>query len=163
MRIKCVFSYTIGHDRYSGVFFYTTARIQETLGKSRWRDNTSATPAHPQRTITTFWSPITRTNATSQSRGTQMGSRPGHNKGVTIDRAIAICDHASRPRPMNHDLTTLVIDGWWRPLSPAVVVASLALEISAFRIDLCYRSFEEKSYKIYLNLENVTCVENQIL
>ena len=29
---------------------------------------------------------------------TQMGSRPGHNKGVTIDQAIAIC-RARRPRP----------------------------------------------------------------
>ena len=42
--------------------------------------------------------PFTPTNATSQSRDTQMGSRPGHNKGVTIDQAIAIC-RACRPRP----------------------------------------------------------------
>ena len=28
---------------------------------------------------------------TSQSRTTQMGSKTGHNKGVTIDQAIAIC------------------------------------------------------------------------
>ena len=34
----------------------------------------------------------------SQSRDTQMGSQPGHNKGVTIDRAIAIC-RARRPQP----------------------------------------------------------------
>ena len=35
---------------------------------------------------------------TSQSRDTQMGSCPRHNKGVTIYRAIAICC-AHRPRP----------------------------------------------------------------
>ena len=68
-----------------------------------------ATPAHPQRTITTFFSPITPTNATSQSRDTQMGPRLGHKKGVTIDRAIAIC-RARRPQSMDHDLNTLVID-----------------------------------------------------
>ena len=49
------------------------------------KDNNTATQAHPQRTITTFFSPITPTNATSQSRDTQMSSRPGHNKKVTID------------------------------------------------------------------------------
>ena len=43
-----------------------------------------------------FFSPIT--NATSQSRITQMGSWSGHNKGVTIGRAIAIC-RARRPWP----------------------------------------------------------------
>ena len=40
---------------------------------------------------------ITPTNATSQSRDTQMGPRLGHKK-VTIDRAIAIC-RARRPQP----------------------------------------------------------------
>ena len=58
----------------------------------------TTTQAHPQRTITTFFSPITPTNATSQSRDTQMGPRLGHKKGVIIDRAIAIC-HARKPRP----------------------------------------------------------------
>ena len=51
-----------------------------------------------QITITTIFSLITPTNATSQSRDTQMGSQPGHNKGVTIDQAIVIC-RARRPRP----------------------------------------------------------------
>ena len=55
------------------------------------KDNSTATQAHPQRTIATFFSLITPTNATSQSRDTQMGSQPRHNKGVTLDRAIAIC------------------------------------------------------------------------
>ena len=38
------------------------------------KDNSIATKAHPQRTITTFFSPITPTKATSQLRDTQMGS-----------------------------------------------------------------------------------------
>ena len=59
-------------------------------------DNIITTQAHPQRTITTFFSPISP-NSTSQSRATHMGSRPRHNKGVTIDRAIAI-HHVRRPR-----------------------------------------------------------------
>ena len=63
---------------------------------------------HPQRTITTFFSPVTPTNATSQSRATQMGSRPGHNKGVTIDRAIAMW-HARKPQPFEINPITLVI------------------------------------------------------
>ena len=58
----------------------------------------TATQAHPQKTITTFISPVTPTNATSQSGDTQMGSRPGHKKVVTIDRATAIC-HARGSRP----------------------------------------------------------------
>ena len=36
--------------------------------------------------------------ATSQSRATHIGTQPGHNKQVTIDQAIAICQ-ACRPRP----------------------------------------------------------------
>ena len=36
----------------------------------------------------------------SSSRDTQMGPRLGHKKGVTIDRAIAIC-RARRPRPQH--------------------------------------------------------------
>ena len=76
------------------------ARAQETSGK-----------AHPQRT-TTFFSPITPTNATSQSRDTQMGPRLGHKKGVTTDRAIAIF-RACRPqphgpRPQEYYLSSLV-------------------------------------------------------
>ena len=42
-------------------------------------------------TITTFFSPITPTNATSKSRDTQMGSRLGRNTRATINRAIVIC------------------------------------------------------------------------
>ena len=41
---------------------------------------------------------MTPTNATSKSMDTQMCSQPGHNKGVTIDRAIEIC-HTRRRRP----------------------------------------------------------------
>ena len=82
------------------------ARAQETSGKLL---KNTATQAHPQRTITTFFSPITPTNDTSQSRDTQMGSQPRRNKGVTIDRAIAIC-RACRLGPMDHDLNTFVID-----------------------------------------------------
>ena len=72
-------------------------RTQEAWGKLL-KDNNTATQAHVQRTITTFFSPITPINATSQSRDTKMGSQPGHNKGVTIDRAIVI-SRAPRPRP----------------------------------------------------------------
>ena len=68
------------------------------------KDNSTAIQAHPQKTITTFFSPITPTNATSQSRATQMGSWPGHNKGVQIYRTIAICG------ALDHDLIILVID-----------------------------------------------------
>ena len=66
-------------------------------GEKLLKDNSTTMQAHQQRTITTFFNPITP-NATSQSRDTQMGSRPGHNKGVTIDQAIAICC-GRRPRP----------------------------------------------------------------
>ena len=45
------------------------------------KDNNTAKEAHLQRTLTTFFSPVTP-NATSQSRDTQMGSRPGHTKGL---------------------------------------------------------------------------------
>ena len=68
----------------------------------------TATQAHPQRTITSFFSPITPTHATSQSRATQMGSQPRLNKRVTIDRAIAICrackplTHGPRPYHLCH-------------------------------------------------------------
>ena len=79
-------------QRCLGLFLLELMRHREKLLKN------TATQAHPQRTITTFFSPITHTNATSPSRDTQMGSKPRHNKGVTIDRAIAIC-RACRPRP----------------------------------------------------------------
>ena len=90
----------------------------------------TATLAHPQRTITTFFSPTTPTNATSQSRHTQMGPRLGHKKGVTIDRAIAIF-RARRPWPHGP-----------RPqhpkqLFPTIAGASLASETFPFWIDLC--------------------------
>ena len=62
------------------------------------KDFSTTTQAHQQRTITTFFRPITNTNATSQSRARPMGSWLGGNKGVTIDWAIAICP-ARRPRP----------------------------------------------------------------
>ena len=75
-----------------GLFLLDLKRHREKLLKN------TATQPHPQRTIITFFSPITPTNATSQSRDTQMGSQPGHNKGVTSDQAIAIC-RARRPRP----------------------------------------------------------------
>ena len=51
----------------------------------------------PNLDFSLFFSPITP-NARSQPRDTEMGSRPGYNKGVTIDRAMAIC-RARRPRP----------------------------------------------------------------
>ena len=89
--------------RCLGLFLLELKRHREKLLKN------TATQAHPQRTITTFFSPITPTTATSQSRDTQMGPRLGHNKGITIDRAIAIC-HARRPGPMDRDLNTLVIN-----------------------------------------------------
>ena len=78
-------------QRCLGLFLLELKRHREKLLKN------TATQAHPQRTITTFFSPITHTNATSPSRDTQMGSKLGHNEGVTIDRAIAIC-RARRPR-----------------------------------------------------------------
>ena len=75
-----------------GLFLLELKRHGEKLLKN------TATQAHAQRTITTFFSPITPTNASSQSRATQMDSWPGCSKGVTIDRAIVIC-HARRSRP----------------------------------------------------------------
>ena len=78
-------------QRCLGLFLLELKRHREKLLKN------TATQAHPQRTITTFFSSITP-NARSQPQDTEMGSRPGYNKGVTIDRAIAIC-RARRPRP----------------------------------------------------------------
>ena len=55
-------------QRCLGLFLLELKRHREKLLKH------TATQAHPQRTIATFFSPITPTNATSQSRDTQMGS-----------------------------------------------------------------------------------------
>ena len=76
--------------RCVGLFWLELKRHRENLLK----ENSIATQAYPQRTIIIFFSPNTPTYATSQSRDTQMVSRPGHN----VDRAIAIC-HACRPWP----------------------------------------------------------------
>ena len=76
-----------------GLFLLELKRHREKLLK----DNNTATQDRPQRTITSLFSLITP-NAASQLRDTQMGSRLGHTKGVTIDRAIAIC-HARKPWP----------------------------------------------------------------
>ena len=45
----------------------------------------TATQAHQQGTITTSFSLIYPTHASSQSRTAQMGSRPGHCIRVTVD------------------------------------------------------------------------------
>ena len=82
-------------QRCLGLFLLELKRHREKLLKN------TATPAHPQRTITTFFIPISPPNATSQSQDTQMGPRLGHMKGVTVDRAIAIC-RARRPQPQPH-------------------------------------------------------------
>ena len=109
-------------QRCLGLFLLELKRHREKLLKN------TATQAHPQRTITTFFSSITP-NARSQPHDTEMGSRPVYNKGVTIDRAMAICRarrprlHGPRPR---HP----------KPLSPAIVGASLASETFPFWIDL---------------------------
>ena len=99
------------------------------------KDNSTATQAHPQRTIITSYSPTNPTHATSQSRATQMGSGPGHNKGVTIDQTIAIC-RARRPPPhvpQSHNPCHQQI----KALSPTIAGASRALEISPIWINLC--------------------------
>ena len=80
-------------QRCLGLLLLELKRHREKLLK----DNSTATQAHPQRTIRSFFSPIAPINATSQSRATQMRSQPRHNKGVTIDRAIAVC-RACKPR-----------------------------------------------------------------
>ena len=45
------------------------------------KDNNTITQAHQQRTITNFFSPITPTHATNQSKATQNAYQRGHNKG----------------------------------------------------------------------------------
>ena len=78
-------------DEWCLVLFLLELETQEMLLKG----NNTATE-HQQRKISTFFSPIT--HATSQSRATQMGVWPCHNKGVRIDWAIAIW-HARKPLP----------------------------------------------------------------
>ena len=56
--------------RCLGRFLLELKRDREKLLK----DNNTAIQAHPQRTIKIVSSPITPTDATSQSRDTQMGS-----------------------------------------------------------------------------------------
>ena len=60
------------------VFLLKLKRHREKLLK----DNNTSTQGHQQRTITTFFSLITPTHATCQSRATQLGSRLGHNKAL---------------------------------------------------------------------------------
>ena len=109
-RYHCLFKQGLGplwkvieydDQRCLGLFLLVLKRHRQKLLKN------TATQAHPQRTSTTFFSPITP-NATSQARDTQMASQPGHNKGSTIDRAIAICCacsprlHGPRPQHLCH-------------------------------------------------------------
>ena len=120
-------------DEWCLVLFLLELETQEMLLKG----NNTATE-HQQRKISTFFSPIT--HATSQSRATQMGSGPGHNKGVTIDQTIAIC-RARRPPPhvpQSHNPCHQQI----KALSPTIAGASRALEISPIWINLCQRSIE---------------------
>ena len=51
-------------------------------------DSNPTIDPHQQRTMTTFFSPIAPTHATSQSRTTQVGSRSRRCKRVTIDLAM---------------------------------------------------------------------------
>ena len=75
-----------------GLFLLELKKHREKLLK----DHNTTTQAHSQRTMTTFFSPITPTHTTSQSRTTKVDSQLGHNIGVIIDRAIAIYS-AHRP------------------------------------------------------------------
>ena len=97
------------------------ARTQETQGNVV---EGQIVPPHKliHKIIITSVSPITP-NATSQSRDTQMSSRPGYNKGDTIDWAIAIC-YARRPQP--HGRRPQHPCHRQRPLSPTIKGASLA-------------------------------------
>ena len=72
------------------------------------KDYNTATQAHLQRTITTFFSPITP-NATSQTRDTQMGSDQDITKVLQLIEHKQFIVHVG-PRPMDHDLNILVID-----------------------------------------------------
>ena len=72
----------------SGLFLLELNRHTEKLLKD---NNNTATQAHQQRTIA-FFSPITSTHATSQSRPTQ------HSNTVTLDQALEIF-HACNPWP----------------------------------------------------------------
>ena len=82
-------------QRCLDLFFLELKKHREKLLK----DKSTTTQAYLQRTIKTFLSPITPTNATSPSRSKQMGSQPRHNKVVTIDRAIKISHARSPPAP----------------------------------------------------------------
>ena len=117
------------------------ARTQETQGKL------VEGQAHPQRTITTFFHPITPTNATSKSRDTQMGSRLGRNTRATINRAIVICrarrlqSHGPLPlHPCHRQLKAIISPH--RKHFPR-------FETSPFWIDLCQRSFKENCQIIF--------------
>ena len=107
-RYHCLFKQDFGplhkvmeyEDQCLRLFLLEFKRHRDKLLKNY----STATQAHPQRTITTSFSPITPSNATNQSWDTPMSSQPGHNKGITTDRAIAIC-RVRRSRPH-----TLVID-----------------------------------------------------
>ena len=66
------------NQRCLGLFLLELKIHREKLLKN------TATQAHSQRTITTFFNPMTPTNDTSQSWDTQMGSRRGHNKGLQL-------------------------------------------------------------------------------
>ena len=103
-------------QRCLGFFLLELKRHREKLLKN------TATQAHPQRTITAFFSPITPTNATSQSTHTHMGSRPEHNKGVTIDRAIA---YTYAPVPWTTISTPLSSTDKSHYLPPSQVLPSL--------------------------------------
>ena len=124
------------------LFLIELKRHKETLLK----DNYTATQVHQQRTITTFFIPITPTHATSKSRATQMCSWLKHNKGLTIDQVITI-SRACRLRPHGpqshnpfHQQTKAIISCHRRCLPHS--------KTSPFWIDLCQRSFEDKNYKI---------------
>ena len=78
------------------------ARTQETQRKLL-KDNSTATQAHPQRAITTFFSPITPNSATNQSRATQMGIQLEHNQEMN-----AIISHHCRCFPCFRDLSILI-------------------------------------------------------
>ena len=109
--------------------------------------------------IATFFSPITP-NGRSQSRDTKMGSRPGHNKGVTIGQAMAI-RWARRPRPHGP-----------QPHHPCY--RQIKAIISCHR--RCFPCFRDLSIldrpmleifrrqKLWhILFENLTCAENQII
>ena len=72
-----------------GTFLGRTQETHAEVNEGQLYRHTSSST----KTIATFFSPITPTHATSQARATQMGSPPGHYKGVTIDWEITISVH----------------------------------------------------------------------